>query len=407
MRKQSLFALLTGICGAAAGQNLTAPVGIGTTSPQAPLHIVNNQNLVSLVLEGNSAGWGSGLTLRNTAASGKHYGIYSSAYGGLHFSDNLLGVDRMVFNSAGHVGIGTSLPLHQLHTVGDGVFQQKLESTAGFSGLMMKSSTATRQFGIHYGSDGSSGLASNSLRFGRYSLGGDQPGNGWEANPVLFDLDAPGNSLVLSDQGNIGVGVFSPWARMDIRTNGLNAGDQNALNIQNPSGDAWSTVSMIMSTGPTSAMISAQRNNLANGSSLYFFTSDQNGTNQIRMRIGSEGSVGIGTNNISDANYKLFVETGIRTRKVKVDLDTWPDYVFSNDYRLRPLSEVESYISRHKHLPDVPSADEVKKEGLDLGENQATLLKKIEELTLYIIEQQKEIKELKKEMQELKRSNEK
>jgi hypothetical protein len=80
--------------------------------------------------------------------------------------------------------------------------------------------------------------------------------------------------------------------------------------------------------------------------------------------------------------------------------------VFSNDYRLRPLSEVESYITRHKHLPGVPSAAEVKKEGLDLGENQATLLKKIEELTLYIIEQQKEIRELKKEMQALKAARE-
>ena len=62
-----------------------------------------------------------------------------------------------------------------------------------------------------------------------------------------------------------------------------------------------------------------------------------------------------------------------------------------NNYRLRSLKEVEQYIQNEKHLPDVPSAAEVKKEGLDLGDNQAILLKKIEELTLYVIQQQKQL----------------
>jgi hypothetical protein len=103
------------------------------------------------------------------------------------------------------------------------------------------------------------------------------------------------------------------------------------------------------------------------------------------------GNVGIGTTSITDAGYKLYVETGIRTRKVKVDQATWPDYVFYDGYKLPPLPEVESFIKKNNHLPGVPSAAEVKKEGLDLGEGQAVLLKKIEELTLYVIEQNKKI----------------
>jgi hypothetical protein len=112
--------------------------------------------------------------------------------------------------------------------------------------------------------------------------------------------------------------------------------------------------------------------------------------NVEQMRIGANGNVGIGTTAIS-GNYKLSVEGTIRTRKVRVDPGTWADYVFESDYKLLPLKEVEQYIQQEKHLPEVPTAAEVKKEGLDVGDNQALLLKKIEELTLYVIQQQKQL----------------
>ena len=67
----------------------------------------------------------------------------------------------------------------------------------------------------------------------------------------------------------------------------------------------------------------------------------------------------------------------------------WADFVFDSNYKLPTLSFVESYIQQHKHLPDVHSAEEVQKNGLDVGDNQAVLLRKIEELTLYTIEQEK------------------
>jgi hypothetical protein len=100
------------------------------------------------------------------------------------------------------------------------------------------------------------------------------------------------------------------------------------------------------------------------------------------------------------AGYKLQVDGNIRARKVHVDMDTWADYVFENTYQLRPIHELEQYIQAEKHLPDVPSAAEVKKEGLDLGDNQAVLLKKIEELTLYVIEQNKRMDEQQKLLQQ-------
>ncbi|MBO9204678.1 MULTISPECIES: hypothetical protein [Niastella] len=114
------------------------------------------------------------------------------------------------------------------------------------------------------------------------------------------------------------------------------------------------------------------------------------------------GNIGIGTAN---PQAKLSVKGDILAQKVKVTLTGWSDYVFYPEYRLRPLNEVEQYIKQYHHLPEVVSAEEVEKNGVDVGDNQATLLKKIEELTLYVIEQDKKIKEmeaLKKEVAELK-----
>lgn len=124
--------------------------------------------------------------------------------------------------------------------------------------------------------------------------------------------------------------------------------------------------------------------------------------NSARIFIASTGEVGIGTFDVPAA-YKLSVEGSVRARKIRVDAASWPDYVFHPTYRLRPLHEVELFIKTNSHLPEVPSAEEVQKEGIDLGDNQAVLLKKIEELTLYIIEQNKRLEAVEKELKQLKK----
>jgi hypothetical protein len=109
-----------------------------------------------------------------------------------------------------------------------------------------------------------------------------------------------------------------------------------------------------------------------------------------------KGSVSIGTPNI-DPNSVINANGTIRSKKVKVEANGWPDYVFEPDFHLRPLSVLESYIRINNHLPEVPSAKEIEKDGLDLGQMDATLLKKIEELTLYTIQQEKKIESQKTE----------
>lgn len=121
------------------------------------------------------------------------------------------------------------------------------------------------------------------------------------------------------------------------------------------------------------------------------------------MHIEKDGQVVIGDVPTVDANtYRLYVEKGILTEKVKValsdDQTNWSDFVFEDDYELKSLDEVESYIKDNKHLPEIPSTEEVHANGLDLAQMDAKLLQKIEELTLYMIQQQKEINKLKSQL---------
>jgi hypothetical protein len=106
------------------------------------------------------------------------------------------------------------------------------------------------------------------------------------------------------------------------------------------------------------------------------------------------GNVGIGTNNTQ--GYMFAVAGNMIAEGVKVELmGNWPDFVFEKNFDLLSLKDIERYIEENGHLPHVPSAEEIKRNGIDLGGMDATLLQKIEELTLYTIEQQKEIDSLK------------
>jgi hypothetical protein len=124
-----------------------------------------------------------------------------------------------------------------------------------------------------------------------------------------------------------------------------------------------------------------------------------NGKKQsVLMVKGSTGSVGIGTTNTK--GFKLAVEGNtaingtLKAKEIKVKTNIWADFVFAPNYKLRPLSEVESYIKENKHLPEIPSEAEVKEEGISVSEMNAKLLQKIEELTLYVVELNKRVKDL-------------
>lgn len=105
-----------------------------------------------------------------------------------------------------------------------------------------------------------------------------------------------------------------------------------------------------------------------------------------------KGNVGIGTTSMG--THKLAVEGSIGAREIKVEASGWSDFVFEENYELPSLVEVEKHIDEKGHLKDIPSAKEVEENGIDLGDMNAKLLQKIEELTLYVIQQNKRIKKL-------------
>jgi trimeric autotransporter adhesin len=120
------------------------------------------------------------------------------------------------------------------------------------------------------------------------------------------------------------------------------------------------------------------------------------------MSLSNTGALLIGPiTTAQPAGYKLYVTDGILTEKVKVSLSStldWSDYVFDKAYQLKPLEQVEEYINFNKHLPEVPSATEMVATGLDVAQMDALLLKKIEELTLYMIELKKENEKMKQQI---------
>lgn len=131
--------------------------------------------------------------------------------------------------------------------------------------------------------------------------------------------------------------------------------------------------------------------------------------NNAIMSLKSNGKVAIGRVNGSGAmqlpdGFKLYVEGGILTERVRVATKNsadwqWADYVFDKKYKLMPLQDLKNYINKEKHLPDIPSAQDVAEHGVEMAAMQARLLQKVEELTLYVLQQQKEIEELRAKKQ--------
>jgi hypothetical protein len=127
----------------------------------------------------------------------------------------------------------------------------------------------------------------------------------------------------------------------------------------------------------------------------------QTGTSPAtRFTIDNSGNVGIGT---TSPDEKLTVKGKIHAEEVKIDLSVpAPDYVFESDYKLPALNNLKSYVNKNHHLPEIPSAKKMARDGLNLGEMNTLLLKKVEELTLYLIEKDQQVNSLQSEVTDLK-----
>ena len=215
--------------------------------------------------------------------------------------------------------------------------------------------------------------------------------------------------IIEENNGNVGIGTTAPRALLDVGNpvnntltavlgrmpEGNNIGEGTYLGIRTYTtqpGPAHSFSIEHKFYGEVNNAINFWRGGDVLGGYMTFATS--NGSE--RMRIDPAGNVGIATTDTK--GYKLAVNgPAIFTKAVVKNYGNWPDYVFEPAYQLPSLDSVSAFIKENKHLPEMPSAATVEKDGHDLGEVQKLLLKKVEELTLYVIEQRKQIMELKKE----------
>ena len=207
--------------------------------------------------------------------------------------------------------------------------------------------------------------------------------------------------LKVLSNGNVGVGTFNPQSKLDIKT-----GTVFKLSL-------GSATSPDLNYGSSYIGFNATRNH-AYG--LWTLAGDgaNNGGSVIWTTVG--GSIYFASIPSTNGNNKTLTDAQIRSnvklhlssdgvlkaQEVLVTLTDWPDYVFAEDYSLRSLDEVAAFIDENKHLPEIPSAADVAEKGVNLGEMNALLLKKVEELTLYILQQNSDIQSLKEEVQALK-----
>ncbi|WP_299365726.1 hypothetical protein [Winogradskyella sp.] len=221
-------------------------------------------------------------------------------------------------------------------------------------------------------------------------------GYGWDFN-VANSVTSTGTSTALKilNNGNIGIGISSPSSKLFLQqsTNDVNGG----LTIQGTGGRRI----QLFGEGASGRQVLSTN-------TLNPLVFDLNGNE--RVRFAADGKVGIGTTNLSqdNGNSKLLVDGKILCEEVEVIQNVLPDYVFQKyytgyselkeDYKMPTLEEVEAFTKENHHLPEVPSAAEIKEEGLQLKEMTTLLLQKIEELTLYTIEQEKRIKALEIEL---------
>jgi hypothetical protein len=376
----------------------TGNVGIGTSAPQRTLD-VSNQGQIT---------FGNDVVTNSTNGlywhAGSTYGIYrtSGSWSApdyqqlkLYFDTGIIldggyayGKSGVILQpNGGNVGIGTTTPasaLAVLASVNNAI--PSLSAAPGGSAI--------------FGNTGTTAIL---------SAGVDNAAHAWLQSR---GSDAAGASYALLLNplgGNVGIGTTTPGAKLEINSTANPNGIENVLTLTGgnaaEAGPAIVFKPYFSGSYPTwkvGSISIGYAGHLGYDGAMHFSLNSTAGTptdlTERMTIVGSTGNVGIGT---TSPTQKLAVNGTIRAKEVIVDTG-WSDYVFDESYKLKALSEVEAYVKTEKHLPGIPSAQEVAEHGVTVGEMQSKLLAKVEELTLHLIRIEKENAALRKEMDLLK-----
>lgn len=373
-------------------------VGIGTETPTTALDVIGNIKTTENFLFGNSHlnyDQGGAVVLNSASGTSTPYLDFNKFGETNYFSSRiaLLAPQQYTNNQPKLTVLGTTLTLQQgvefLHSAYENGFGSKI-----------------------YGTDNGNGTTS--LRFAI------------RANTHTF-TDA---MVIRTDYGNVGIGTEIPTAKLHVSSSVIPESsiaqvDANLVieaKSTEKSIDKGATLGFVIPSNTDGGNLWQQGRILVASDKMDTFNADGRMYIQTRffnysnstwdwnnnLVLRASGNVGIGT---SSPTEKLTVKGTIRAEEVRIELGIAPDYVFEkyydgystlkSEYKMPTLQEVEAYTKENKHLPEVPSAKEIKENGLKLGEMNAILLQKVEELTLYLIEQNKEIEKLKTKVDEL------
>ncbi len=336
-------------------------VGIGTSFPSfsygSGLQINRDAGASELSLTGGSGAVKGFVANFGNSDSGMLVGTNGEAP--LRLFTNY--TERVKITSDGNVGIGTNNPSTKLHI-----------ETSGANGLLIERINSTFSSTAQFKNTAGStyiGQFNTDFRIG-----------------TSLDLNSS-NLMTIQSSGNVGIGTSNPVNKLHLYENTTNNGSYAGFTIeQDGTGDALLQLLLTDTKRYQIGLDNSDSDKLKFGVGADWVT-------RTDLTIDGSGNVGIGTTDTF--GYKLAVNGTIGAKEVIVETTSaWPDYVFGEEYKLPSLNEVETFTKTNKHLPNVPNQQEIKENGVNVGEMNVILLKKIEELTLYIIEQQKQINSL-------------
>jgi hypothetical protein len=388
-------------------------LGLGTTDPISKLHVSGDARFSNSSSDYLKLG------------SGSNSFIDSYGAGNLDFRNN--GLTNMTLSNSGKLGLNTTNPSEKLHVNGNIMTNGNIIATGS---LDFSTPTTSQMINLW---DTSHGIGvQNKTHYVRTDHNFAWYKGGVHSNAVLDPGSGGAAQMVLLENGNLGVGTSTPSETLEVNGNvkvnskiyfgtssihqdqggaielggngktpyidfkNDNALDYSSRIVLNGEGNLQVTGGIVETTG---------LNLTGDGANTNTIDSNINGT----IVFGGEDGSTLTDTQIAESfypNFAVWVEEGIVTEDIVIATtnqwsETHPDYVFEADYKLPELMDVEAYIKENGHLEDIPSKAEVEEKGWSLPNMDQKLLKKVEELTLYTIEQQYEIEHLKQQLSQL------
>lgn len=368
--------------------NNSRNVGIGFSTPGAKLHIVGTtSDSTTAALYISPSNETNILTVRNdrrvgirTTTPGYELDVNGTLrVGNMSIFQNTVSFPSSgIWNSSGYVGMGTSNPGARLEISGGPAWMSNYLTSLKLNNLnAVQIMSNTTPFGL-------SGQADRKLHIFRRE---SDEGGPYAAD--ILTIDSVGVTMLYgrlaTGSGALNNATLNTYSANSTESNFKTDITKSGMNIQSSyasnsfgAGVFWSSTNN-NTTRPKAGIFMKQG---SGGSYLYFGTSNNyaTGITNSAMIIDSVGNVNVNGN--------------LKTKKVVVTQTGWADFVFDDDYNLLPLAELEKHIRIHRSLPDVPTRKEVEENGADVGDMQAKLLQKIEELTLYVVALHRRIEQL-------------